>query len=115
MHAVAYTAGVTAHKSLWACSSSRCPVATTCRTLSRRLPSPASSALISTQTASALRVFEGAERRFERHGESGGVLVVDDYAHHPTEIAAVLAAARAASDVGSWSRFSRIGTAGRTD
>jgi UDP-N-acetylmuramate--alanine ligase len=47
------------------------------------------------QTASALRVFEGAERRFERHGESGGVLVVDDYAHHPTEIAAVLAAARA--------------------
>jgi UDP-N-acetylmuramate--alanine ligase len=48
------------------------------------------------QTASALRVFEGAERRFERHGEAGGVLVVDDYAHHPTEIAAVLAAARAA-------------------
>jgi UDP-N-acetylmuramate--alanine ligase len=48
------------------------------------------------QTVAALRVFEGAERRFERHGESGGVLVVDDYAHHPTEIAAVLAAARAA-------------------
>lgn len=48
------------------------------------------------QAASALRAFEGAERRFERHGESGGVLVVDDYAHHPTEIAAVLAAARAA-------------------
>ena len=47
------------------------------------------------QAASALRGFEGAERRFERHGEAGGVLVVDDYAHHPTEIAAVLAAARA--------------------
>jgi UDP-N-acetylmuramate--alanine ligase len=46
-------------------------------------------------TAAALRAFEGAERRFDRHGESGGVLVVDDYAHHPTEIAAVLAAARA--------------------
>jgi UDP-N-acetylmuramate--alanine ligase len=45
--------------------------------------------------ASALRAFEGAERRFERHGEAGGVLVVDDYAHHPTEVAAVLAAARA--------------------
>ncbi|MGH9254842.1 MAG: UDP-N-acetylmuramate--L-alanine ligase [Vicinamibacterales bacterium] len=44
--------------------------------------------------AGALRAFEGAERRFERHGEAGGVLVVDDYAHHPTEIAAVLAAAR---------------------
>ena len=39
--------------------------------------------------------FHGAERRFERHGEAGGVLVVDDYGHHPTEIAAVLAAARA--------------------
>jgi UDP-N-acetylmuramate--alanine ligase len=43
----------------------------------------------------ALRTFPGAERRFERRGEHGGVLVVDDYGHHPTEIAAVLAAARA--------------------
>jgi UDP-N-acetylmuramate--alanine ligase len=47
------------------------------------------------QAAVALSAFEGAERRFERHGEAGGVLVVDDYAHHPTEIAAMLAAARA--------------------
>ena len=46
-------------------------------------------------TAAALADFRGAERRFERHGESGGVLVIDDYGHHPTEIAAVLAAARA--------------------
>jgi UDP-N-acetylmuramate--alanine ligase len=45
--------------------------------------------------ADALRGFHGAERRFERHGEAGGVIVVDDYGHHPTEIAAVLAAARA--------------------
>ncbi len=47
------------------------------------------------QVAGALRDFPGAERRFERHGEPGGVVVVDDYGHHPTEIAAVLAAARA--------------------
>lgn len=47
------------------------------------------------QSASALRAFEGAERRFERHGEVNGVLVIDDYAHHPTEIAAMLSAARA--------------------
>ena len=47
------------------------------------------------QVAAALKDFQGAERRFERHGEPGGVLVVDDYGHHPTEIAAVLAAARA--------------------
>ena len=45
--------------------------------------------------ASALREFHGAERRFQRYGEADGVLVVDDYGHHPTEIAAVLAAARA--------------------
>jgi UDP-N-acetylmuramate--alanine ligase len=45
--------------------------------------------------ARALGEFTGAERRFERHGEAAGVLVVDDYGHHPTEIAAVLAAARA--------------------
>ena len=44
--------------------------------------------------AAALAGFRGAERRFERLGEHAGVLVVDDYGHHPTEIAAVLAAAR---------------------
>jgi UDP-N-acetylmuramate--alanine ligase len=45
--------------------------------------------------ATALAGFQGAERRFERHGEVNGVLVIDDYGHHPTEIAAVMAAARA--------------------
>jgi UDP-N-acetylmuramate--alanine ligase len=45
--------------------------------------------------AAALAEFGGAERRFQRVGEAGGVLVVDDYGHHPTEIAAVIAAARA--------------------
>jgi len=47
------------------------------------------------QVAGALATFHGAERRFECHGEVDGVLVVDDYGHHPTEIAAVMAAARA--------------------
>jgi UDP-N-acetylmuramate--alanine ligase len=41
-----------------------------------------------------LEQFRGAERRFEVHGEPRGILVVDDYGHHPTEIAAVLEAAR---------------------
>jgi UDP-N-acetylmuramate--alanine ligase len=45
--------------------------------------------------ATALATFSGAERRFQSHGEAGGVLVVDDYGHHPTELSAVLAAARA--------------------
>jgi UDP-N-acetylmuramate--alanine ligase len=44
--------------------------------------------------AAGLAEFRGAERRFEIRGEPRGVLVVDDYGHHPTEIAAVLAAAR---------------------
>jgi UDP-N-acetylmuramate--alanine ligase len=38
--------------------------------------------------------FEGATRRLERKGESGGVLVLDSYAHHPAELAADLAAVR---------------------
>jgi UDP-N-acetylmuramate--alanine ligase len=45
--------------------------------------------------AEALSAFQGAERRFERKGEANGRTVVDDYGHHPTEIAAVLQAARA--------------------
>ena len=47
--------------------------------------------------ASALAAFQGAERRFERRGVVHGITVVDDYGHHPTEIAAVIAAARAAA------------------
>jgi UDP-N-acetylmuramate--alanine ligase len=42
----------------------------------------------------ALGTFRGVGRRFETRGEVGGVKVVDDYGHHPTEIAATLAAAR---------------------
>jgi UDP-N-acetylmuramate--alanine ligase len=42
----------------------------------------------------ALAVFRGVGRRFEELGEAGGVLVVDDYAHHPTEVRATIAAAR---------------------
>jgi UDP-N-acetylmuramate--alanine ligase len=41
-----------------------------------------------------LAEFRGVERRFDVRGEPNGILVVDDYGHHPTEIAAVLAAAK---------------------
>jgi UDP-N-acetylmuramate--alanine ligase len=44
--------------------------------------------------AAGLAGFQGADRRFEVRGEPGGVLVIDDYGHHPTEIAAVMATAR---------------------
>jgi UDP-N-acetylmuramate--alanine ligase len=43
----------------------------------------------------ALRDFKGVKRRFTKTGEWNGVAVIDDYAHHPVEIAAVLKAARA--------------------
>jgi UDP-N-acetylmuramate--alanine ligase len=46
------------------------------------------------QIAAALGEFRGAERRFQIKGEVAGVLVVDDYGHHPTEIKATLEAAR---------------------
>jgi UDP-N-acetylmuramate--alanine ligase len=46
--------------------------------------------------STALREFTGVERRFQRLGSARGVMVIDDYAHHPTEIRATLAAARTA-------------------
>ncbi len=45
---------------------------------------------------SALREFHGAERRFQTRGVAADVTVIDDYGHHPTEIAAVLRTAREA-------------------
>ena len=46
----------------------------------------------------ALAEFKGVKRRFTKTGEAGGVTVIDDYGHHPVEIAAVLQAARGAYD-----------------
>jgi UDP-N-acetylmuramate--alanine ligase len=45
------------------------------------------------QVAAGLDGFSGVDRRFSERGEIGGVLIVDDYAHHPVEIRATLAAA----------------------
>lgn len=44
-------------------------------------------------SAAALKAFQGSERRFEYKGSIGGVTIIDDYAHHPTEITATLKAA----------------------
>ena len=49
--------------------------------------------------ASELGRFRGADRRFQLKGEAGGVMVIDDYGHHPVEILATLAAAKK-----GWSR-----------
>lgn len=45
--------------------------------------------------AKAIQGFAGTERRFQLHGEKRGVRVYDDFAHHPTEVAAALKGARA--------------------
>ena len=45
---------------------------------------------------SAFAAFSGVKRRFTKTGETGGITVIDDYGHHPVEIAAVLKAARQA-------------------
>jgi UDP-N-acetylmuramate--alanine ligase len=50
-----------------------------------------------TQIAEALGNFTGSGRRFQFKGEVGGVLVIDDYGHHPTEVRATLAAAKIGS------------------
>ena len=47
------------------------------------------------KTVEALREFAGVQRRFTVRGEKGGITVVDDYGHHPAEIKATLAGARA--------------------
>jgi UDP-N-acetylmuramate--alanine ligase len=48
------------------------------------------------QIIAGLEAFSGVDRRFHVKGEQGGILVVDDYGHHPTEIRAVLATAKEA-------------------
>ena len=53
-----------------------------------------------TDIASGLAAYGGVERRFQLRGEAAGVTIIDDYAHHPTEVKATLAAARA----GRWDR-----------
>jgi len=55
--------------------------------------------------ASVLGAFSGVRRRFDHIGEAAGVTVVDDYAHHPTEVRATLAAAKDAGFERVWVVF----------
>ena len=50
--------------------------------------------------AAGLESFSGVQRRYQLRGRHRGITIIDDYAHHPTEVAAALAAAR----LGSWRR-----------
>ena len=53
----------------------------------------------------ALADFHGADRRYQFKGETGGVTIIDDYAHHPTEIAATLKTAARAEHETLWVAF----------
>lgn len=55
--------------------------------------------------AASLAGFTGVKRRFEPVGESAGISIVDDYAHHPTEVRATLRAARGATGRRLWVVF----------
>ena len=71
--------------------------------VSNALAAAAAAARIGVTTpaiASGLASFKGVERRFQVRGTARGVTVIDDYAHHPTEVRATLATARA----GGWQR-----------
>ncbi len=61
--------------------------------------------------AAALLTFEGARRRFENRGEASGICLIDDYAHHPSEIRATLSSAKlrtAAGQDGSPADYKRV-------
>lgn len=58
-----------------------------------------------TKAANALAAFTGVRRRFDLIGEVSGVTVVDDYAHHPTEVAATLQAACEVGHRRVWALF----------
>ena len=62
----------------------------------------------------AWREFRGVHRRFEYHGTAHGISVYDDYAHHPTEVAAILNAARAVVGEGRLIAVFQPGTYSRT-
>ncbi|MFT5868971.1 MAG: UDP-N-acetylmuramate--alanine ligase [Paracoccaceae bacterium] len=67
------------------------------------------------QIREALANFKGVNRRFTKVGEVGGVTIIDDYGHHPVEIAAVLKAARQSTEgrviaVHQPHRYSRLHT-----
>ncbi|HUM82221.1 MAG TPA: UDP-N-acetylmuramate--L-alanine ligase [Lachnospiraceae bacterium] len=57
------------------------------------------------QIAEGLKSFQGTDRRFEYKGKVNGVTIIDDYAHHPTEIAATLTAAKQYPHKSIWVAF----------
>ena len=80
-----------ASEALGTLGARRCPAATTCRTRWPRSRSGWSSACRSSAIAGGARGVSTAPSGASSAGEAAGILVVDDYGHHPTEIAAVLA------------------------
>ena len=74
----------------------RCSASTTCRTRWPPSPSAQEMGLPDETIRRALGSFGGVKRRFTKTGEAHGITVIDDYGHHPVEIAVTLRAARQA-------------------
>ncbi len=70
------------------------PGSTTAATPPRALAALELAGVARSEAEAAIVEFRGAGRRLEARGEAGGCSVLDDYAHHPTELAATIAAAR---------------------
>ncbi len=64
------------------------------------------------KAAAGLRDFHGVRRRFEHRGTVAGVTMIDDYAHHPTEVETMVKVALAAGHEGWWRCFNPISTPG---
>ena len=95
------------------CCGWRCPASTWRSTRSPRCWPGSSSGADREGLLAGLAAFDGVRRRFEFKGRAGGVAVYDDYAHHPTKVAAQLRAARDVAGAGAagWSwRSSRTCT-----
>ena len=82
----------------------RCSASTMCRMRWPRSPSPQEMGLPDEALRQALAGFAGVKRRFTQTGEARGITVIDDYGHHPVEIAATLRAARQAMGLGPGDR-----------
>ena len=88
------TTGAASQPIAWGRAASSCSGAHNVRNALAALAATSALGIAPEQTIAALAEYRGTRRRFELKGEAGGITVIDDYAHHPTEVRATLAAAR---------------------
>ena len=88
------TTGAASRPTAWGHAASSCSGTHNVRNALAALAATSALGIAPELTIAALAEYRGTRRRFELKGEAGGITVIDDYAHHPTEVRANLAAAR---------------------